>query len=193
MKEKLHYLYIITRSDGCKYVGVSTDPEYRLQQHILGQGSIYLVGETSAALDIICQGSREYIYSLERAYIKENKPELNISEGGHGRDSGNAAKGETHGHSKLLEKDIVSIRERVYNGESYYKLAEEYGVSYASIYAVCTGKTWKHVGGPITSFKNNKKELVKRVKELFDKGLSGREIAEILPISQTSVYRYRNL
>lgn len=193
MEEKVHYLYVITRSDGCKYVGVSIDPQYRLQQHIMGQGSIYLVGEVEATIEIICQGNKEFIYDLERAYIKENRPELNISEGGYGGNSGNAAKGEKHGHSKLLEKDIVTIRERAYNGESYYKLAEEYGVSHASIYAVCTGKTWKHIGGPITSFKNRKEELVKRVRELFDEGLSGREIADILPISQTSVYRYRHL
>lgn len=193
MVEKTHYLYVVTRLDGCKYVGVSIDPEHRLRQHISGQGSIHLSGHIGAILEIICQGSKDYIYNLERAYIKESRPELNISEGGHGGYSGNAAKGENHGHSKLLEKDIVLIRERVYNGESYYTLGEEYGVSFNSIYAVCTGKTWKHMGGPITSFKNNKQELVKKVKELFDQGLSGREIAEILPISITSVYRYRHL
>lgn len=190
MEEKVHYLYIITRSDGCRYIGVSIDPIHRMQQHILGQGSIHLAGYKNSTIDIICQGNKDYIYKLEKAYIKEERPELNISEGGYGGDSGNAARGENHGHSKLLEKDIVSIRERVYSGESYHSLAEEFNISYTSIYAVCTGKTWKHVGGPITSFKNNKKELVKRVKELFNEGLSGREITEILPISLTSAYRY---
>lgn len=193
MEEKTHYLYAITRPDGCRYIGVSIDPEYRLQQHIAGQGSVHLAGYKDLIIDILCQGNKEYIYKLEKAYIKEESPELNISEGGYGGDSGNAAKGESHGHSKLLEKDIVPIRERVYNGESYHSLAKEFNVSYASIYAVCTGKTWKHIGGPITSFKNNKKELVRRVKELFSEGLSGREITEILPISLTSVYRYLHL
>jgi predicted GIY-YIG superfamily endonuclease len=193
MEEKIHYLYIITRPDGCKYVGVSIDPSHRLEQHILGQGSIYLIGQTYSTIEIICQGNKDYIYNLERAYIKENRPELNISEGGYGGDSGNAAKGERHGHSKLLDRNIVGIRERVYNGESYRKVAEEFGVSHMSIYAVCTGKTWKHMGGPIVSFKNNKQELVKKVKELFDEGFSGREIADILPISETSAYRYKHL
>ena len=193
MEEKIHYLYIITRPDGCKYVGVSIDPNHRLEQHILGQGSIHLVGQTYSTIEIICQGNKDYIYNLERAYIKENRPELNISEGGYGGDSGKAAKGENHGHSKLLDRDIVGIRERVYNGESCRKLAEEFGVSHMSIYAVCTGKTWKHIGGPIVSFKNNKQELIKKVKELFDEGFSGREIADMLPISQTSAYRYKYL
>lgn len=190
----MHYLYLITRQDGCRYVGVSIDPMHRLQQHILGHGSIYLIGQTDASIEVICQGRKDYIYNLERDYIKKNRPELNISEGGHGGNSGNAARGENNGHSKLLEKDIVSIRERVYyNSEPYSNIAKEYEVSSHTIYAVCTGKTWKHVGGPITSFKNNKKELVKRVKELFDEGLSGREISEILPVSITSTYRYRHL
>jgi predicted GIY-YIG superfamily endonuclease len=193
MEEKIHYLYIITRPDGCKYVGVSIDPQHRLQQHILGQGSIYLEGYTESTIEIICQGSKNYIYNLERAYIRQNKPELNISEGGYGGDSGNAARGERHGQSKLLEKDILIIRERVYNGESCYKLAKEYNVSQAPIYCACTGKTWKHVGGPITSFKNNRQDLIRKVKELFDEGFSGREISEMLPISQTSAYRYKKL
>ncbi len=193
MVEKIHYLYVITRPDGCKYVGVSMDPQARLHQHISGNGSIYLQGHVGSTIEIICQGNKKYIYDLERAYIKENRPELNISEGGYGGDSGNAARGEAQGLSKLLEKDIVNIRERVYNGESYYDLAIEYGVSHATIYALCTGKTWKHIGGPITSFKHKKQELIKKVKELFNEGLSGREIAEILPISINSVYRYKSL
>ena len=193
MGTQTHYLYIITRTDGCKYVGVSIDPKYRFKRHILGKGSIHLIGHTDATIEIICQGSKEYIYGLERDYIKQNKPELNISEGGEGGDSGNAARGENHGHSKLLEKDIVTIRERVFNGELYREIAKEYGVSHATIYSACVGKTWRHAGGPISSLKSNRPELIKRVKELFDEGLSGREIAEILPISMTSAYRYRNL
>jgi predicted GIY-YIG superfamily endonuclease/transposase len=193
MEQKTHYLYVITRDDGCKYIGVSIDPNSRLQQHIQGNGSIHLVGRKNLSLEVICEGRKEYIYNLERAYIKENRPELNISEGGYGGDSGNAAKGEKNGQAKLLEKDIVDIREKIHYGvDCYSNLAKKYGVSKHTIYAVCIGKTWKHIGGPLTSFKGNKKELIKKVKELFNEGLSGREITEILPISLTSVYRYRN-
>lgn len=193
MNKKIHYLYLITRRDGLRYVGVSINPMYRFKRHILGCGNIYLVGHSDASIKILSQGNREYIYNLEREYIKQNNPELNISEGGYGGDSGNAAKGEKNGHSKLLEKDIISIRERVFNGEPYKEIAKEYGVTYPTIYSACIGKTWKHVGGPISSFKPNKQQIIDKVKELTSIGLSAKEIANTLSISVNSVYRYRHL
>ncbi len=53
--------------------------------------------------------------------------------------------GEGHHHSKFTKEDVLSIYEKVHNGYSAYKLAEEYGVNHQSIYNIKNGTTWKRV------------------------------------------------
>jgi len=53
-----------------------------------------------------------------------------------------AALGEAHGSAILTEADIVTIRE---SNESNILLAQRYGVSYKQIWAIRTGRAWKHV------------------------------------------------
>ena len=54
-------------------------------------------------------------------------------------------KGSKHGLSKLIEKDILQIRQRYINGESGIKIAKDYGVSFSLIYKIIKKKLWKHV------------------------------------------------
>ena len=51
---------------------------------------------------------------------------------------------------KLTEPDVLAIREKRAAGAEIIPLGREYGVNHTSISSICMGKTWKHVGGPIT-------------------------------------------
>lgn len=51
---------------------------------------------------------------------------------------------------KLTEEDIVNIRNRRAAGEQLIPLGKEYGVNHGCIASICLGKTWRHVGGPMT-------------------------------------------
>lgn len=53
--------------------------------------------------------------------------------------------GEIHPLAKLTETSIREIRAKRSLGESYRKLAAEYGVSHVSIKNICLGRTWTHV------------------------------------------------
>lgn len=191
MNDYLHYLYRIIRKDGKKYIGVSVDPHKRLAQHVKGRGNRYLKGEVDLILEIIVSGTKEEIYSLERDYILEEQPELNIAEGGSGGFSGNPAIGSNHGRSKLTEKDVLDIRKRINSGEKQKDLSREYKVSPGTIYSIWSNRKWKHVGGP-TKKVLNKKTLIEESKRLRAEGLSYQKIADKLSIHRSTVYNYIN-
>jgi hypothetical protein len=52
--------------------------------------------------------------------------------------------------SKLTPEQVVEIRQRRASLTPLKVLAEEFAVTTATITAICTGKTWKRVGGVIT-------------------------------------------
>lgn len=54
-------------------------------------------------------------------------------------------RGESNNKSKLTEKDVINIKNKLKNGETYYSLAEKYNVSPTSIMNINKNKTWKHV------------------------------------------------
>lgn len=63
---------------------------------------------------------------------------------------GKWARGETHGHAKLREDQVVEIRECYARGEATREdLAKKHGVHYATIRHLLRRDSWKHVGGPI--------------------------------------------
>lgn len=57
---------------------------------------------------------------------------------------GQIARGERNRHAKLTARDVLAIRESV---ESDKALAERYGVWASTIYAIRTGKKWRHLPG----------------------------------------------
>lgn len=59
---------------------------------------------------------------------------------------GTDIKGETQGHSKLTEKDVINIRD-LYEREVFnqYELADKYGVCVPNISTIISRKTWKHI------------------------------------------------
>jgi plasmid maintenance system antidote protein VapI len=55
--------------------------------------------------------------------------------------------------AKLTESDIIDIRTGFAAGITAAKLADRYGITKFTISSIVNGKSWKHVGGPITSGK----------------------------------------
>lgn len=58
---------------------------------------------------------------------------------------GRAPVGSTRPQAKLREIDIPGIRERLAIGESKAAIAYDYGVSAGAIWAIASGRNWKHV------------------------------------------------
>lgn len=57
-----------------------------------------------------------------------------------------AHRGERIKTAKLTAEDVRQIRARLAAGDAIRDLAETFGVSFASIWNISTGRTWKHVG-----------------------------------------------
>jgi hypothetical protein len=55
--------------------------------------------------------------------------------------------GSASGASKLIESEVVEIRERKRNGELNRVLADDFGVTEALISHVYYGRVWRHVPG----------------------------------------------
>lgn len=63
---------------------------------------------------------------------------------------GRSLHGEKHHGVKLTGSDVLAIRERYASGGVTQKmLSDEYGISGPHICSILTGKYWRHVGGPI--------------------------------------------
>ena len=58
---------------------------------------------------------------------------------------GHKARGEIHYCAKLNARQVAEIRRRAMDGEVPHQLAQEYGVSGASVLQIIKHKTWKHV------------------------------------------------
>jgi hypothetical protein len=59
------------------------------------------------------------------------------------------APGSLNHHARLVEDQVVEIRERFAAGESLDALSEEFGVLPKMISRIVTGAAWKHAGGPV--------------------------------------------
>lgn len=60
-----------------------------------------------------------------------------------------AGKGEHNPNAKLTAAQAIEIRKRYARGALIRTLAADYDVTPIAIKSVVTGRTWKHVGGPI--------------------------------------------
>ncbi len=61
------------------------------------------------------------------------------------RERGRSSRGSSQHLAKLSESDIPEIRRRILSGETYARIAKDYGVSYQSISSIDKGRTWGHV------------------------------------------------
>jgi len=62
-------------------------------------------------------------------------------------------KGEANNKAKLSAATVSELRERFARGEEAALLADEFDLTSTNVWYVVTGRTWKHVGGPIAESK----------------------------------------
>ncbi len=55
------------------------------------------------------------------------------------------AKGRGHWKSRLKEEQVIAIKQRLASGESVSPIAKHYGVTYATILAIKSGRNWRHI------------------------------------------------
>ena len=58
---------------------------------------------------------------------------------------GRSKYGETNGRALLLEADVIAIAQKRRHGIAVKALADEYGVSQATISMILTGRNWRHM------------------------------------------------
>lgn len=183
----MHYLYLITRDDGETYVGVTQYPFRRMTQHFTGRGSKELAGRVFIH-DIIAEGSEDDIFKAEQEYIKVYKPSLNKAAGGWGGNTG-GRKGEENHFAKITNEIVLDIRNFAYNNPKMTQnnIAEMFNVSRETVSNICLGKTWTHIGGPISnrvSSKYSEEEFL----EAYKLNPSPSHLATKLNISRSTVY-----
>ncbi len=82
---------------------------------------------------------------LEPGTVADNSRDM--VERGRGRDQ----RGERHNMALVTEAQVLAIREEYATGTvSQRTLGERYGLTQIAIGCIVRGKTWRHVGGPIT-------------------------------------------
>lgn len=198
--EETHYLYVLTNvSNKMQYVGVSKNPTARYIEHMTQDTNPGIMRDRTVAefsLEILNKGSKKYIYQLEEQTINKLNSRYpngyNLALGGCGGNTGCAAKGSKSAKAKITEEQAFEIRVKHHEGSNFSQLAREYKLSHPTIRSICLGLTWKHVGGPIGSFKSRAEtaELRRRVEELLSESKSYKEISEILGISESCAYYY---
>lgn len=62
---------------------------------------------------------------------------------------GRGQKGETNGHARLTEADVISILRKLKSGAKPMALAMEYNMHHGAIYNIRNGRTWKHLSRPV--------------------------------------------
>lgn len=60
--------------------------------------------------------------------------------------------------AKLTDSKVLQIRDMAANGELAPNIARLFAVSSQNIHDVAAGRTWKHVGGPLTEFGRRSKK-----------------------------------
>jgi DNA-binding XRE family transcriptional regulator len=93
-------------------------------------------------------GERPEGYEIR--FINGNKRDCRLENLSYVPRSENRRRGEAHPNSGLTAAQVAEIRRRYSeDGAMQQKLANEFGVGRRTIRQIVSGKTWKHVDGPI--------------------------------------------
>ena len=115
------------------------------------------------------------------------------------------SKGEINGNSKITEKDVIDIRNRIAKGEKPKLLVGEYGIKYAQIVNIATRKAWAHIEGGASvgevqsalnlNIKSGAKLTpsdIPAVRTLIAQGRSDTEIAKMYGVSRKAISNIRH-
>ena len=191
-------LYELKDNKGKKYYGITNDYSRRVREHLAGRGSSLIKqalseGKTFVARKVF-EGPEKVCLNLEERLISlySLQPKgYNIARGG-SLGGTSCRLGSSNPSAKLTDTDVITIR----NLRSEYntnELAKLFKVSRENITAICTGKSWKHVGGPITKAYRGKKlsnTTKQEILNLRNSGLTFQQIANKLGISVYTAHKY---
>ena len=99
-------------------------------------------------------------------------------------------RGEGSYTAKVTEADVLAMREHRAAGRELQVIAEEFGVTKQNVSYIVTGKTWKHVGGPIMESQPARRlsdDDVSEVRRLHSSGMNQSDIARRYEVSQGHV------
>jgi DNA-binding XRE family transcriptional regulator len=92
---------------------------------------------------------------------------------------------------KLTDEQAAEYRRRAAAGEEQRQLAQEAGLSDASMSLLLHGRTYRNAGGPITPTDQSRAPLTDRerrmIRSCHEQGLNRREIAGLLGLHYTTI------
>lgn len=202
-----------------RYVGKAVDPKRRLSSHInapLRQlnnslpiynwvRKLHKSGKEPQMhiLDIADRKIGDNWEEVETDWIyfyrKYSGEMLNVANGGEGGQAGiSQNQGLKNGRSKLMEADIITIRNRASTGDSYIDIAKDFNVKPSTVSGIAIGKTWGHIGGPIVGKRNiifrhslTKSEVLLAQKLLLE-GKKSKEVAVLLNVDRQLISPIRS-
>ncbi len=136
----------VKKSEGCwEWQGCSDDEGYGLirinKLNILTHRFAFTVANKRVPkLDVLhtCDNPK----CVKPAHLWEGtRGENNTDRASKGR----SAIGEKHGCAKLSGTDVLTIKERIRQGESLKQISEDYPVNVAAISKIATGRTWSFI------------------------------------------------
>jgi hypothetical protein len=99
------------------------------------------------------------IINLQWGTQKENCKDRDIH--------GTTCCGEIHPKAVLTEEIVLQIRHLAADGATYAELSERFGCQNGTLWAIRSGRTWKHVGGPITKSGSGNRKHRRKEPELI--------------------------
>lgn len=122
------------------YNGKSRTPHVKMFHHLVAENFIGPRPEGQYVNHIDANKLNNRASNLEYVTPAQNTQ--------HASEMGLLLVGEEHKHSKLTAEKVREIIEQLADGESTYKIAEDYGVSKVLICNILRGKNWRHVPRP---------------------------------------------
>lgn len=103
-----------------------------------------------------------------------------------------SASGAWNGNAKLTADDVVKIRESIAGGASCDVVSEQFKITPGTVSEVCSGRTWVHVGGPVTGASKKEKLTDVQVCEIREFAASGVhsnvELGQIYGVDRTTIH-----
>ena len=96
------------------------------------------------------------------------------------------ARGSRHVFAKLTEDMVVYIRNLRASGTSQIEISKQFNLDHTTVSNICTGKTWRHAGGPLNSYRITE-EAVLKIRELRAARVSLKDLAEQFGVACSTI------
>ena len=115
----------------------------------------------------------------------------NITKGGDWRSNS----GENNNTTKLTEREVLEIRDRIKNGENIKTVYEQYSnkITFSGFQGIYLGRNWKYLGEPVKNILPNgasiNKDTVLKIRSMYDEGKNPHKIATELGLEYKKCLR----